>query len=83
MAELDESTAVAEREPLMQPCSAAGREKQWVGTTSRAPVLEGVIIFRNQVAENFGDIDCKSLHLGPEIDASHTQLTATLSCMYR
>ena len=27
--------------------------------------------------ENFGDIDCKSLHLGPEIDATHTLLTAT------
>jgi hypothetical protein len=26
---------------------------------------------------NFGDIDCKSLHLGPEIDATHTLLTAT------
>ena len=28
--------------------------------------------------ENVGDIDCKiSLHLGPEIDATHTLLTAT------
>ena len=27
--------------------------------------------------ENFGDIDCKSLHLGPEIDANHTLLTTT------
>ena len=35
--------------------------------------------------ENFGDIDCKSLHLGPEIDATQTLLTATYlrTCMYR
>ena len=35
--------------------------------------------------ENFGDIYCKSLHLGPEIDATHTLLTATYlrTCMYR
>ena len=27
--------------------------------------------------ENFGDVDCKSLHLCPEIDATHTLLTTT------
>ena len=27
--------------------------------------------------DNFGDIDCQSLHLGPGIDATHTLMTAT------
>ena len=27
--------------------------------------------------ENFGDVDCKSVHLCPEIDATHTLLTTT------
>ena len=30
----------------------------------------------------FGDIDCKSLHLGPEIDATHTLLTADICTDY-
>ena len=65
--------------------------RQWVGTTSRAPtgarVLEGVIKLplARRRREIFGNIDCKSLHLGPEIDATHTLLTATYlrTCMYR
>ena len=32
--------------------------------------------------ESFGDIDFKSLHLGPEIDATHTLLTADICTDY-
>ena len=61
---------------------------QWVGTTSRAPtggrVLEGVIKLplARRRREFFGNIDCKSLHLGPEIDATHTLLTADICTDY-
>ena len=47
-----------------------------------AGLLQGIAGFTGQdgglvLGLVFGDIDCKSLHLGPEIDATHTLLTTT------
>ena len=33
--------------------------------------------FARRMRENFGDVDCKPLHLCPEIDATHTLSTTT------
>ena len=48
-------------------------------------VLEGVIKLplARRRRETVGDIDSKSLHLGPEIDATHTLLVLTATYMSR
>ena len=47
------------------------------GGVIKLPRARSARVFSPPQARNFGDIDCKSLHLGPEIDATHTLLTAT------
>ena len=47
------------------------------GGVIKLPRAHSARVFARRRRENFGDVDCKSLHLCPEIDATHTLLTTT------
>ena len=52
------------------------------GGVIKLPRAHSARVFCPPQARIFGDIDCKSLHLGPEIDATHTLLTADICTDY-